>query len=71
MRKLVKENILYLIGGGIGAIGGYMYYIYVGCSSGACPITSSPVMSVIAGGLMGALLLSMFKKENKENGKAL
>ena len=67
MMKFVKNNILYLIGGIIGAIGGYIYYIYIGCDSGSCPITSSPTMSVIWGALMGGLLLSMFKKEKKEN----
>jgi uncharacterized membrane protein len=60
--------MLAIIGGVAGGIGGYLYYYYVGCTSGGCPITSSPVMSVIWGALMGGLLLSMFKKENKKSG---
>ncbi len=63
--KFIKNNILYLIGGIIGALGGYIYYIYIGCDSGSCSITSSPTMSVIWGALMGGLLLSIFKKEKK------
>ena len=27
----------------IGAIGGFLYYRFVGCASGACPITSNPI----------------------------
>ena len=65
MIKFIKNNILYLIGGIIGALGGYIYYIYIGCDSGSCSITSSPTMSVIWGALMGGLLLSIFKKEKK------
>ena len=67
MMKFVKNNLLYIIGSIIGAVGGYAYYIYIGCDSGSCPITSSPTMSVIWGALMGGLLLSMLKKEKKEN----
>ena len=63
--KFIKNNILYLIGGIIGALGGYIYYIYIGCDSGSCSITSSPTMSMIWGALMGGLLLSIFKKEKK------
>ena len=65
MMKFVKNNILYIIGGIIGAVGGYLYYIYIGCDSGSCPITSSPTMSVIWGAAMGGLILSVFKKEKK------
>ena len=65
MIKFVKNNILYIIGGIIGAVGGYLYYIYIGCDSGSCPITSSPTMSVIWGAAMGGLILSVFKKEKK------
>jgi len=57
--ELIKTNRSYIIGGLIGGIGGYLYWYKIGCSSGTCPITSSPVMSVIWGALMGALLLSI------------
>lgn len=70
MKKFLKDNLLYLIGGATGAIGGYIYYATVGCSSGSCPITSSPVMSVIWGAVTGGLILGIFKKK-KENGKTV
>ena len=57
--EFIKTNRAYIIGGFIGGIGGYIYWYKVGCSTGTCPITSSPVMSTIWGVLMGALLFSM------------
>lgn len=39
-----------------GAAGGYLYYRFVGCASGACPITSNPVISTLYGGILGFLL---------------
>jgi len=57
--NLVKTNRAYVIGGIIGGIGGYLYWLKVGCSTGTCPITSSPVMSTAWGVLLGAILFSM------------
>jgi len=34
--------------------GGFAYYHYVGCNSGACPIASSPVVSTVFGAVIGA-----------------
>jgi len=63
---LLKKNALYLYGGLVGGLGGYLYWYYVGCNSGTCPITSSPIMSVIWGAVMGALLFSMFHTKKKK-----
>jgi hypothetical protein len=41
-----------------GATLGFLYYFYVGCSSGTCPITSSPTGSILFGGLMGLFITS-------------
>ena len=60
---------LIIIGLVIGAVGGYLYYHYVGCSSGTCPITSRPLNSTLYGAVMGGLLLSMFKKGNNASSK--
>ena len=40
----------------VGAIGGFLYYRFVGCVSGACPITSNPYISTVYGGVIGTLL---------------
>ncbi|HET6556562.1 MAG TPA: hypothetical protein VFG54_04560 [Prolixibacteraceae bacterium] len=42
----------------IGALAGYLYYHFIGCNSGLCAITSSPVMSTLWGGLMGFFLVN-------------
>lgn len=59
----LKRHWLTILGVVAGAIGGFLYWRFVGCSTGTCPITSSPVNSSIWGAVMGGLLLSMFKRE--------
>jgi len=39
----------------IGALGGFLYYNFIGCN-GSCAITSSPVNSTLYGSLMGLIL---------------
>ncbi len=41
---------------GAGAIAGFLYYRFVGCAGGACPITSNPVVSTLYGGVIGLLI---------------
>ena len=52
---MVRMIVGPLVGAGIG----YAYYRFVGCSSGACPITSNPWMSMIYGAVMGFLVGGM------------
>lgn len=42
----------------IGGIAGFLYYYFVGCTSGTCPITSHPLPSIITGGVFGFLFTS-------------
>ena len=65
--ELIKKNWMYLTGGIIGGIGGYLYWHFVGCSTGTCPLTSSPVMSVIWGALLGGLVFSIIFTNKKNN----
>jgi hypothetical protein len=65
MKNFISNNILYIIGALICALVGFLYWKFVGCASGTCAITSSPINSSIYGALMGSLLFSIFKKENK------
>jgi C4-dicarboxylate transporter len=60
--SFISKHKLTIIGILIGAIGGYAYYHYVGCSSGTCPITSKPLNSTLYGSLMGGLFFNIFKK---------
>jgi len=55
-----KITIIRLI---LGALGGYLYYHFIGCMSGTCAITSKPLNSTLYGALMGCLLFNMFQKE--------
>lgn len=55
---MILRLILGLI---IGAALGYIYYRFVGCSSGACPLTGNPVISTIYGAVIGVLLSGAFK----------
>jgi hypothetical protein len=54
-----------IIGLVIGAIGGYLYYFYIGCASGTCPITSQPLNSTLYGAMMGGLLFSNFEQKKE------
>lgn len=45
-----------IIGVAIGGLLGFLYYKFIGCSSGTCPITSKPLNSVIYGAVMGLLV---------------
>lgn len=54
-----------ILTGGIalGATAGYLYWSYIGCVSGTCPITSSPVNSTAYGALMGFFIAQNFKRK--------
>ncbi len=45
-----------ILGIGIGGIAGFLFYYFVGCTTGTCPITSNPYGSIIYGALMGAMV---------------
>lgn len=50
----------------LGAVGGYSYYYFIGCTSNACPITSNPYISSGYGMMIGLLLsFDSRKKETK------
>ncbi|GAB1404018.1 hypothetical protein DSECCO2_542420 [anaerobic digester metagenome] len=50
----------------LGMLGGYLYYFYVGCTSGSCAITSNPYMSMLWGAAMGYLIFDLFKLKEKK-----
>lgn len=61
--NFILKYKLSIIGVIAGAIGGYLYYHFVGCASGTCAITSKPLISTLYGAIMGGLLFNMFQKE--------
>lgn len=65
IKQFFLNNILYFIGALVGGIGGFLYWKFVGCASGTCRITSSPLNSTVYFALLGALTFSLFKKNTK------
>ena len=57
--------LLSILGLILGALGGYIYYIKVGCTTGSCAITSNPWISTLWGALMGYLVFDMFNRKPK------
>lgn len=68
-RYLKVFTLKSIIGLVLGMIGGYIYYVKIGCTSGSCPITSNPYMSVLWGAIMGYLVGDMFNGKEKEKEK--
>lgn len=58
----IKNFRLVLIGMVAGALGGFLYFHFVGCN-GSCLISSSPYISTIYGALMGGLTGNLFQKK--------
>jgi len=59
--NLIKISIGVILGGAVG----FAYYYFIGCKSGTCAITSSPVNSTLYGGLLGVLWIFPTKKKVK------
>lgn len=65
-KNFLSKYGLTVLGVVVGSIGGYLYWRFIGCSAGTCPITSSPVNSSVWGALMGGLLFNIFQGEKNE-----
>ena len=66
-----KKIVIISVGLLLGALGGYLYWYYVGCYSGTCPITSkasnSSVYGLVLGGLLASTVWDYVKKAPKNN----
>jgi len=68
----LKAKKFIVLGAVVGAVGGYAYYHFVGCTSGTCAITSSPINSTLYGIFMGGLLFDLIETtiiKKTKNGK--
>lgn len=45
-----------VVGVVVGGILGFLYYRFVGCATGACPLTRSPYISTLYGALLGGVV---------------
>ncbi len=69
MKNIFKQHWILLLGVIVGTIGGYLYWHFIGCNNGTCPITSSPINSSIAGALLGGLVFTSFPNSKKNENK--
>jgi hypothetical protein len=60
-RKWTKRILPVLLG----ALGGFLYYNYIGCVTGTCAITSNPWLSTGYGALIG-LVFTSWKPNNRK-----
>ena len=51
----------------VGAAAGWLYYYYVGCVTGTCPIASNPIRMTLYGSIMGFVLGVGFRPEYKDD----
>lgn len=62
----IRKHRMTILGLIAGAVVGFLYWKWIGCANGTCPITSNPYISTIWGMTLGGLLLNSFqKKDNK------
>jgi hypothetical protein len=55
MNKTLTRLIKIAAGAAAGALIGFLYYKFIGCRIGTCPLTSSAVKSAVFGAVMGFL----------------
>lgn len=61
--EIIRKYRGSLLGIAIGAIAGWAYYYFIGCSSGSCAIASNWQIAVPYGAVMGLLMAGIVKKE--------
>jgi len=77
MLNFISKYKSYLIGLALGALLGFLYWRFIGCTSGSCPITSKWYTTTLYGGLVGLLIGAPGKKkvsnepENQNKSQAL
>ncbi len=63
MKKHWLKSGLFIL---VGAIGGFAYYYFIGCRSGACAITSNPYISTAYGAMIGMVVSFPTKSDTKD-----
>lgn len=71
MKEFAIKNKINLILIPLGILAGFLYWRFVGCSSGTCAITSNWYSSSLVGGLMGYLLSDTVKDLLKKKVKSV
>jgi len=63
MKHLLLQHKLSIAGILLGGVFGFFYWKFVGCSSGACIISSKPFNSIVYFSFLGYLTFNIFKKK--------
>ena len=63
MKEKIKKWLKPVLFTAGGALVGLAYYYFVGCPTGACPLTSNPFITMAYMGFIGWLLSGIFGKE--------
>ena len=76
MKDFIRKHLVSLVFSGAGAVGGFLYWKFIGCTSGTCFIKSVWYMSTLYGILLGYVtgglvgdLVSKFRKTGRYEGK--
>lgn len=76
MKAFINKHFLLIVFSIAGATGGFLYWRFIGCQSGTCPIKSVWYLSTLWGLVMGYLLGSItndlimkYKKGKKVTGE--
>lgn len=67
MLKKIKAKVVSIVCLILGGVSGFLYWKFVGCSTGTCPITShwyaSTLYGMLLGWLIGDMISSLFAKK--------
>ena len=66
MEQFIKKYKWKILGVLLGGLAGFLYWYFIGCVSGTCPIQSHWHTSTLYGGLIGYFIPNSPKKK-KEN----
>jgi hypothetical protein len=66
MKKIIRKKILTITGAMAGAIAGFFYWKFIGCSTGTCYIQSNAVRMTLYGALLGGLSLNILQPKIKQ-----
>jgi len=63
--SVIQKYWKYVVFPAAGALLGFLYWRFVGCRTGSCPITANWHTSVLFGSLIGFLVVPTGKKKEK------
>ncbi len=65
-KRRVRIRLIDIAGIALGAALGWLFWRTIGCPTGVCPITSSPLFDTSYGALLGLLFVGLIPGNKKE-----